>query len=158
MLWTSPEKQASLHHTVISWGLDEGIQQEFDWPGTRDPTPHLAAPAGIAFMRELGVADVQRYNHDLAWSAGQAMSTHWGVNLLGPEEMIGTMVTVPLPERLGSTRDDAIRLRDSLLFDHNIEVHVSAWKGRLRARVSAQIYNEKTDVVKLIDAVDRFRA
>jgi isopenicillin-N epimerase len=155
MLWTAPERQPNLHHTVISWGLDQGMLEEFDWPGTRDPTPHLAAPAGIAFMRELGVEDVQGYNHGLAWNAGQEMSAHWQVKLPGLEEMIGTMVTAPLPERFGSTRDDAVRLRDTLLFDHNIEVHVSAWKGRVRVRVSAQIYNEIADVEKLIDAIDR---
>jgi len=60
---------------------------------------------------------------------------------------------VPLPESLGSTRDDAIRLRDTLLFEHNIEVHVYAWKGRLRVRVSAQIYNEMADVQQLISAL-----
>ena len=64
------------------------------------------------------------------------------------------MVSVALPESLGSTRDDAIRLRDRLLFEHNIEVHVYAWKGRLRARVSAQIYNEMADVQHLMSALD----
>ena len=153
ILWTSPRRQDTLHHTVISWGLDQGITEEFDWPGTRDPTPHLAAPAGIAFMRDLGTVGVQRYNHDLAWNAGRAMAAHWGSTLPAPEQMIGTMITVPLPERLGSTREDAFRVRDALLFEHNIEVHVHAWKGRLRVRVSAQIYNEMPDVERLIDAL-----
>jgi isopenicillin-N epimerase len=155
ILWTAPARQSSLHHTVISWGLNQGITQEFDWPGTRDPTPHLAAPVGIAYMHELGVDCVQRYNHGLAWNAGQEMASRWRTRLLGPEKMIGTMVTVPLPERAGSTREDAIRLRDILLFEHRIEVHVHAWKGRLRVRVSAQIYNELADVKRLIEAIDR---
>ena len=153
VLWTVPSRQAELHHPVISWGLDQGIAAEFDWPGTRDPTPHLAAPAGIQFMRELGVADVQRYNHELAFNAGVAMAAHWSTSLLGPREMIGTMVCVPLPERFGSTREDAMRLRDTLLFEHGIEVNVHAWQGRLRIRVSAQIYNEMSDVERLLDAI-----
>lgn len=111
MLWTNPARQADLHGTVISWGLDQGITKEFDWPGTRDPTPHLTAPAAIEHMRELGVAEVQTYNHDLAWRAGQEMAGHWKTSRLGPESMIGTMITVPVPERLGSTAEDAIRLR-----------------------------------------------
>src|SRR5262249_19247247 len=141
------------HHTVISWGLDQGIAAEFDWPGTRDPTPHLAAPAGIQFMRELGVAEVQRYNHELVYHAGLAMAEHWSSSLLGPEEMIGVMACVPLPERFGSSREDAMRLRDALLFEHGIEVHINAWQGRLRVRVSAQIYNEMSDVKRLLDAI-----
>jgi isopenicillin-N epimerase len=156
LLWTSPDRQAQLHHTVISWGLNQGIHQEFDWPGTRDPTAHLAAPEGIAFMRELGVEAVQRYNHELALEAGREMAKCWKSRFLGPPSMIGTMVTIPLPERLGSTKDEGTRLRDALLYDENIEVHVDEWKNRLRARVSAQIYNEMSDVERLIETVDSF--
>src|SRR5215813_10523190 len=142
VLWTSAAWQPSLRPTVVSWGLDQGMTQEFDWPGTRDPTPHLAAPAGIAFMRELGIERVQRYNHELAWNAGRELSRRLGVKLLAPEEMIGTMITLALPPRFGSTAADAAALRDMLLFDHQIEVHVGVWNNQVCVRVSAQIYNE----------------
>jgi isopenicillin-N epimerase len=153
ILWTNPERQASLHHTVISWGLDQGIAAEFDWPGTRDPTPHLCAPVGIAFMRELGVEKVQRYNHELAWDGGREMGRRWKSKLDTPEELIGTMISVGVPEKFGSTQDDALALRQSLLFEHNIEVHMYAWKGQVYVRISAQIYNDMSDVEKLIEAV-----
>ena len=55
-LWAAPEHQAHLHPLVISWGLDSGFTSEFDWVGTRDPTPFLSAPEGLAFLRELGRA------------------------------------------------------------------------------------------------------
>ncbi len=153
ILWTEPARQQALHPTVISWGLGLGYAHEFDWVGTRDPTAHLAAPAGLAFMRELGVEAVQRYNHDLAWQAGRALAAAWGTSLACPEGMVGTMVTVPLPERAGSTRVHATALRDALLFEDRIEVAVHAWRGRLRVRVSAQIYNDMTDVERLAAAV-----
>ena len=155
ILWVHPSRQAALHHPVASWGLDQGFILEFDWPGTRDPTPQLTAPAAIAYMRELGVEAVQSYNHRLAWQAGCAMAAHWNTKLLGSEDMIGTMVSVPLPQSLGSTPDEAKRLRDALLFQDNIEVQVYARRDRLHVRVSAQIYNEMTDVEHLIDAIDR---
>jgi isopenicillin-N epimerase len=153
VLWTSAAWQPSLRPNVISWGLDQGMTQEFDWPGTRDPTPHLAAPAGIAFMRELGVNRVQRYNHELAWHAGRELANRFDVKLLGPESMIGTMVTVPLPAYFGSTPDNAARLRDALLFDHHIEVHVGAWNNQVCVRVSAQIYNEPSDIQRLLNSL-----
>jgi len=153
VLWTSPGRQSSLRPAVISWGLDQGMTQEFDWPGTRDPTPHLAAPAGIAFMRELGVERVQRYNHELAWHSGRELANRFNARLLGPETLIGTMVTVPLPGSLGSTPDDAARLRDTLLFDHHIEVHVGSWNNQVCIRVSAQIYNETSDIERLLNAL-----
>jgi isopenicillin-N epimerase len=153
VLWAHPARQQSLRPTVISWGLDQGFTQEFDWPGTRDPTPHLAAPAGIAFMKSLGVDRVQRYNHELAWEAGTELAGHLHSNLLAPENMIGTMVTIPLPSRFGSTTEDAARLRDVLLFEHQIEVHVAARMDQVCVRVSAQIYNEMSDVRRLIEAL-----
>ena len=57
ILWAPPERHKDLHPAVISWGLDQGFTAEFDLPGPRDPSAHLAAPAAIAMMRELGVAD-----------------------------------------------------------------------------------------------------
>jgi isopenicillin-N epimerase len=155
VLWTHPARQNGLHHPVVSWGLDQGFVPEFDWPGTRDPTPHLVAPVAIQYMTELGLQSVQRYNHELAWSAGTAMASHWKTALLGPESAIGTMVSVTLPERLASTPEEAGRLRNALLFEDNIEVHVSAPRGRIHVRVSAQIYNDMDDVERLISSVDR---
>jgi isopenicillin-N epimerase len=70
-----------------------------------------------------------------------------------PESMIGTMAAVPLPEALGSTRDEAELLRDALLFADGIEVHMHAWRGRLWARISCQIYNDLADVERLGAAV-----
>lgn len=155
ILWAHPSRQERLHHPITSWGLDQGFIMEFDWPGTRDPTAHLAAPEGIAFMRELGVNEVQQHNHGLACRAGTAMASHWQSELPGPETMIGAMVAVPLPERAGSTAADAARLRDALLFEDNFEVHTYARGNRVHVRISAQVYNEFSDIERLIKAIDR---
>lgn len=153
ILWAAQERQAGLHPTVVSWGLDQGMTTEFDWMGTRDPSPHLAAPAALAFMGELGVAAVQSYNHDLAWNGARALAQLWDVRFDTPETMIGTMATVALPAALGSTPDEAARLRDALLFEDHIEVQLHAWKGRLWTRISAQIYNDLNDIQRLGEAV-----
>jgi isopenicillin-N epimerase len=155
ILWAPAERHADLHPTVISWGLDQGLTAEFDMLGTRDPTQHLAAPAALALMRELGVDAVRSYNHDLVWRAAHRLAERWGVPFATPESMIGTMATLPLPRALGSTREDAARLRDALLFEDAIEVQVHAWKGRLRVRVSAQIYNDVGDFDRLGAAIAR---
>src|SRR5688572_26320937 len=55
-----PELQRSIHPTVISWGFGGGFTQEFDWVGTRDPTPWLCAPDGIAFLVSLDLIATQR--------------------------------------------------------------------------------------------------
>lgn len=153
ILWAAPAHQEGLHSTVISWGLDQGMAAEFDLPGTRDPTPHLAAPAALDMLHEVGIDAVHRYNHELAWSGARRLAELWDTRFDTPEEMIGTMATVPLPAELGTSREDAARLRDALLFEDGIEVQVHASKGRLRTRISAQVYIEPADLERLAAAV-----
>ena len=154
-LWAHPSRQANLHPAIISWGLDQGFQAEFGWLGTRDPTPWLAAPAGIEFLRELDTDAIWRYNHALAWRAATELPERWGTRLDVQEQHIGFMATVPLPDQLGATHVDAARLRDALLFEDNIEVQVHAGYGRLWTRVSAQVYNEWSDIERLGDVIAR---
>jgi isopenicillin-N epimerase len=158
ILWSAGHWQPALHPPVISWGLDEGFTAEFDWVGTRDPSPWLAAPEGIAMLRDLGFDDVCRYNHDLAWHAARELTSRWNTPLTLDESHVGTMATVPLPERLGSTAEDATRLRNALLFEDRIEVQLHARNGRLWTRVSAQIYNDADDIDRLAAAVERRHA
>jgi isopenicillin-N epimerase len=154
-LWAAPAKQALLHPPVISWGLDRGFTAEFDWVGTRDPSPWLAAPEGIAFLRELGLEPATAYNHRLAWTAAEMLCARFGTTLERDESTAGSMVTVPLPHGLGSSREDAARLRDGLLFEDRIEVQVHPARGRLWARISAQVYNEAGDFERLAEGVAR---
>lgn len=152
-LWAPGARQTPLHPPVISWGLDQGFTAEFDWVGTRDPSPWLSAPEAIAYQRELGIDAIRSYNHALAWEAGRLLARQWGTTLPMGEAMVGAMATLPLPQRAGSTREDAARLRDALLFEERIEVQLHAWRGRLWVRISAQIYNEMSDYERLAAAV-----
>ncbi len=149
----APEHQPSLHPPVISWGLDQGFTQEFDWVGTRDPSPWLCAPDGIWFLKDLGYDALRKYNHDLAWYAAQYVTGEWGTPLQIDESAVGCMVSVMTPESIGTTKADAVRLRDRLLFEHNIEVQVHARAGRVWVRISAQAYNERADIERLAKAV-----
>ncbi|TMQ63730.1 MAG: aminotransferase class V-fold PLP-dependent enzyme [Candidatus Eisenbacteria bacterium] len=153
-LWVAPERREGLHPTVISWGLGQGLSAEFDLTGTRDPSPFLAAPEAIAFFRSLGVEAVRAYNHGLAWESARHLSRRWGTKLGMEEQMVGTMATVQLPDRMGSTPEDAARLRDALLFEDRIEIQLHAWRDRLWVRVSAQVYNDVRDIERLAAAVE----
>lgn len=155
-LWTSPARQATTHPAVMSWGLGEGYTTEFDLPGTRDASAHLAAPAAIAFFDTLGGPDaVYPYIHDLALSGAQMLAERWGTALNSPASMIGSMGTITLPATLGSTADDAATLRDALLFEDHIEVGLSAARGRLHVRVAAAVYNDMDDYEQLAAAIER---
>jgi isopenicillin-N epimerase len=152
-LWAAPDRQESLHPTVISWGLGKGFAAEFDWVGTKDPSAYLAAPFAIAFMEELGIEAARAYCHALALEGARLLCARWSTPLDLDEAMVGTMATVPLPERMGSTSEDAAKLRDALLEEDRIEVQLHAWRERLWVRISMQIYNELGDVERLGAAV-----
>ena len=98
---------------------------------------------------------VQAWNHALAWGAGTALAAAWGSALGVTEADTGTMVTVPLPARLGSTREEAARLRNALLYQDAIESQLHAWGGQLWVRISAQVYNEPGDFDRLAAAILR---
>ena len=62
---------------------------------------------------------------------------------------------MPLPERFPATDEAAARLRDALLFEERIEVHVYARRGRLWVRLATQIYNDDADVHRLVESLGR---
>ena len=159
VLWAAPERRAGLHPSVISWGLDIGWHQEFDWTGTRDPTPFLCAPDGIAFITEfLGAAAMRAHNHALARHAARTLGERWGRPWRTPDAMTGCMVTVPLPAALGTAVDDAQRLKGWLLDERGIEAAIHPRAGPhgdvLYARLSFQVYNDASDVERFAAAVD----
>jgi len=155
ILWAAPERQALLHFPVVSWGRNKGFRDEFEHTATADPTSYLAAPEGIDVLREWGFEACVAYMHGLAWEAAGMLSERWRTSFEIPRAMVGTMVTVPLPQEAGTTDADAARLRLALLVEDRIEVQLHAWRGRLWTRVSAQIYNDRSDIAKLADAVAR---
>lgn len=154
-LWAAPDRQSTLHHPVISWGRDRGFHHEFEHIATADPTSFLAAPEGIRLLREWDFAACLTYMHTLARTAGELLADHWGTEFRVPREMIGVMVTVPLPQSAGDTEEDAERLRVALLVEDQIEVQLHAWRERLWVRVSAQVYNDLDDIERLAAAVGR---
>ncbi|MSO45903.1 MAG: aminotransferase class V-fold PLP-dependent enzyme [Acidobacteria bacterium] len=155
ILWAAPRHQTTLHAPVVSWGRDGGFLAEFERVATSDPTAYLAAPEGIALLREWDFPAVLSYVHGLAWDAGRLLTECWSTRLETPKDMVAAMVTVPLPDAAGATDADAARLRLALLVEDKIEVQLHAWRGRLWARVSAQVYNDLSDVERLAVAVLR---
>ena len=152
-VWAADEYVAHLHPTVISWGYRNGMAAEFDLVGTRDPSPFLTAPYAISLWKEWGGQKILDYNHETVVRNARRLAEAWGTEFTIPEEMIGPMAYVTLPDGLGSVTSDAVALQESLLADDRIEVPVFADNGRLTCRISAQIYNDDNDFAFLIDAV-----
>jgi isopenicillin-N epimerase len=153
ILWASPERQQGLHPTVISWGLDQGFTQEFDLLGTKDPSASLVAPEAIAFIRDLGETQMRQHNHALAWQAAHWLADDLGTTFTTRRSMAGALVSVPLPERAGSSAQEAFALQHALLYQDRIEIPILAINGGLYARISAQVYNQMGDIERLGQAL-----
>ena len=155
VLWAAPERQAALVPPVISWGHGAGFAASFHWPGTRDFTPWLAAPAGFDFGRDLGWPEIRAWNRTLALEQGDRVAAALGTETAGPAELTGAMRAVRLPRSAGTTGEDGKALSRRLSQHHRIEVPVNALAGGLWLRISAQVYNEAADYDALITALRR---
>ena len=156
ILWAAPERQSILRIPIVSWGHRKGFRAEFEHTATADPTSFLAAPEGIALLREWDFDACVEYMHDLA-VGGRA---HPDRPLAARRSRSRATWSARWSrcrcrERAGATDDDATRLRLALLVDDRIEVQLHAWRGRLWTRVSAQVYNDRSDMERLAEAVAR---
>jgi isopenicillin-N epimerase len=168
-LWARRDRQAGLHPTSISHGLNappsarSRFQVEFDWTGTDDPTPALCVPEAIRFMGALlpgGWPEVRARNHALALEARDLLAATLGVAPPCPDEMVGAMAALPLPDGSPEPPPSALymdELQNRLLDGHGVEVPVIPWPAppRRLLRVSAQVYNTIDDFRRLAAVLPR---
>jgi isopenicillin-N epimerase len=148
-LYASPEGQRDLHPTVISNYFGEGFEREFAWTGTGDPSARLAVPAAIEFIEALGVDRYRAALHQGMHDAAACIAEGWQVKPGAPLELCGSMVSFPLPVDEAATAESVARWRMKWLREHLVEAPVFPVNGRLWMRVSAQVYNELSDVAVL---------
>lgn len=152
-LWAGDAVRNDLHPTVISHGYGQGFVAEFDWVGTRDASAQLALPAALAFLDHLGAERVRRHNHEMAVESGRRLAEAWGTEVGAPPALTGSMITVRLPDGLGTTQAEALELRRRLLDERRIQVPVNALAGGMWVRVSAQVYNHAAEIDALAQAI-----
>lgn len=145
ILWVAPEHQTKMHAHITSHNYKAGFHQEFEWIGTRDLTPMLAASAAVGFINEYGGENIRTYNHDLVVQARKMIAAKWNVALPAPESMIGSLSTIPVPGNISEHDSVAQKLHDRLRDEFRCELPVIFYGGNVYIRISAQIYNEMSD-------------
>lgn len=156
-LYVQREKQGTIRPLTISHGANSRrtdksrFQLEFDWMGTDDPTAYLCIPEAIEFMASLlpgGWSKLMENNRAKALLARQVLCEALGVSPPCPDEMIGSMAVLPLPDQLAlsepADRTQEWPLLQDILCDRfHIEVPVIPWNTPFKqmVRVSAQLYN-----------------
>lgn len=166
-LYVRPDLQEGIQPTVISHGYNTprpgrpALHTRFDWVGTLDPTPWLCVGAAIDWCEALlpgGLAELMRRNRELACAARRLLCAALEVPPPCPEELLGAMATLELPERCqGATPPPGAidPLQSRLLEHYAIEVPVVNWGAPARryVRISAQAYNSRAHFVWLGEAL-----
>ncbi len=166
-LYVRKDRQANIQPAVISHGNNRTrpgftpFQDRFDWCGTFDPTAWLCAPEAIRWMGELlpgGWRELRERNHRLIVKARKLLCGGFDVEPPCPEELLGSMATIPLPKRFQNRKASGKIDREQLaLYDRfGIEVPLSRFGKPTQRwlRVSAQIYNSPADYEFLADALE----
>jgi isopenicillin-N epimerase len=128
---------------------------EFDWTGTDDPSAYLAVPEAIGVMGKAlpgGWPELMRRNRALALEGRRTICDALGVAPPCPDAMIGSLATIPLPDRPARSSVTPRDLLQDVLFERfAIEVPIIGWPGppRRLVRLSAQLYNAAGDYERL---------
>jgi isopenicillin-N epimerase len=155
-LYVHPDRQGEVRPLTISHGASSPrgdrsrFLAEFDWTGTDDPTAILSVGRAIAYMGSLlpgGWAELRAHNRSLALKARDVLIGALGIDRPAPDEMIGSLVALPLPDGSPDPPTSPLYLdplQDALMATHAIEVPIVPWPAppKRLVRISAQIYNE----------------
>jgi isopenicillin-N epimerase len=157
LLFVRRDRQARIRPLAISHAANTTrtdrpfFWQEFDWTGTFDPSPVLAIPTALRFLDALmpgGLPSVQRHNRALALAARDLICAAVGCDSPAPDDMIGSLAAVPLPQDrlLAGAPVKPLGLdplQVALMEQHRIEIPVMNWPSpKLRLiRVAPQAYN-----------------
>ena len=148
--WVRP---LTISHGATSPRTDRSrFHLEFDWTGSDDPTAYLCVAESIRFLGTLlpgGWPALMAQNHALALEARDVLGEALGVAAPTPDDMIGALAALPLPD------GPSVTLQETLLARFAIEVPIIPWPlppGRL-VRVSCQLYNTRAQYERLATAL-----
>lgn len=147
-LYVSKEFQKLIHPNIITVKYDSGFVNEFDYTGTRDYASIFAVKDAFEFREKLNETEIMKYNHNLAVIAGDEVAKVWGTEvLILNKDRIGAMVNVRVPCESQIEIDEAVK---KMLGEKRSFLAVKKFNdGKFYARLSAQIFNEIEDYLKV---------
>lgn len=160
-LWVRADRRAGFRSAMLSSRAAKVREdrplflRDFDYMGTDDYTGMLCVPHAIEAMAKMvpgGWDEVRRRNRALALEARGAVCAMAGLRAGCPDSMVGSMVSLALPEADASLAGRATLyddpLQDALVEKHGVQVPI--WRlgegtrenpGVRIIRLSAQLYN-----------------
>lgn len=158
VLRVRPEHRERLEPVVFSHEIGKGLAASFDFQGTRDASPWLAAEASLTFVESMGGIDrIRAHNFGLRQAAASHLCAALGVEPPAPGEMLGAMATLPLPHSIDGTLANAVALNHRLWDEERVEVPFIPFGGRIWVRISAQLFNTMSDYEHLAAVLKKLR-
>lgn len=171
LLYVRRDLQPTVRPLTISHGASAPLEGrsrfrvEFDWTGTSDPSAYLCVPEAIRFMGSLipnGWPELMRRNRELALKARRMLCERLGTKPACPEEMVGTLASIPLADgdyAFTTTALDFDPVEEILRREYGIEVPILSCPDGPGSilRIAAQIYNSMEQYEYLADAVVEIR-
>ena len=157
-LFAREEMQPLLEPPLVSHGYGAGFASSFIWSGANDYSAILVAPALVhRWWGEAGVSRSVSYQQALLSEAVALLESAWGTSALVPASEGFHMALIQLPRGLGDAPVGGAwtgkAVQDALHFEYSVECPVKTVSGRLYARISAAMYNERADYERLASAV-----
>ncbi|MCA9563048.1 MAG: aminotransferase class V-fold PLP-dependent enzyme [Myxococcales bacterium] len=163
ILYVREDRREQVRPTTISHGANmptdtiSRFHNEFDWPGTFDPTAYLAIKTSIDFFADRfpgAWAGLRQRNRETALEARTILCEALGMQPAAPEDMIGSLVSFPLPAKESPVENSLAvvsPLGDRLWKEHRIELPFFWWPSQPERvfRISVQAYNHLDDYRKL---------
>ncbi len=163
-LYVREDRQTGLVPPVISHGYNSPRDRSpflemFDWTGTGDPSAMLSVPAALRFMERFGTWEsIRERNRAVLLEARDLLCDALDVAPPVPDSMLGFLAALPIPD------GDAGPPKSSLYMDalqivlyekHRVEVPIVPWPAppKRLVRISAQVYNERSDYERLVQGL-----
>jgi isopenicillin-N epimerase len=148
-LYVHPRAQPSIRPPILSWGrvgpeTPERWYDEFNWLGTRDPSPFLTVPTAIEFLADVGIDPYRARCRRLVDDARIKIEELTQLGAITAGDRYVSMLAFPLPA--GESRPLQLALRQRF----GIEIPISDWQGRRLMRVSCHLYNRRDDLDLLV--------
>lgn len=167
LLYVRRDLQPRIRPLAISHGANSPrtdrsrFQIEFDWTGTLDPSAYLCVREAIEYMGSLlpgGWPALREANRRKALAGRKVLCAALGVAEPCPEEMIGSLAAVPLPDGTGEPMKSPLytdALQERLMDVHGVEVPIVPWPAppKRLVRISAQLYNTPAQYKHLAEAL-----
>jgi isopenicillin-N epimerase len=167
-LHTHRDRRQSIRPLSISHGANSPRSDrsryliEFGWTGTIDPSASLSVLEALRYVGALlpgGWAAVMTRNRRLALAARRMLCDALQIDPPCPDEMLGALAAVPLPDGTDAKPPKSPLyldpLQEKLLARHRIEVPIIPWPAppKRLLRISAQLYNSLPQYERLAVAL-----